>query len=926
MFILAYFCRHAYLEINTEMLKTMTKKIIPFPLEKTIFLIDGSSFLYRAYHSIRPLHTIEGKPVQAVFGFCRMIKKLVDSFKPHHAVVVWDSKGPTERKEIYPEYKATRQAPPSDLFEQKELILEFNELIGLKQLIMTGVEADDLIASAVQTWRANGYNFVIVTSDKDLYQLLGNDVVILDPFKDEIIDKQQFEQSRGFPVNRLAVYHALIGDASDNIPGVSGIGAKGATEIVSKFSTLDDIYANLHQLKERTRLLLEQGKENAYLSLQLFQLRIHQLPLKPDACQLDVKEWVDAHDFFIKLNFKSLLPADKQAASTENTYPMADENAEFILVNSIEKLLEIANEISKIGSFAFDTETVGLETLNNPMVGISLAWEKGKAYYIPCGHTQGEQLSREQVLQILKPLFESPNIAKYAHNAMFDNLVLLQHGCLVQGITFDTMLAASLLLKDWQGIGLKDLSAKLLQTRMMSFKDIIQQTGAKNFSEVPLELATRYAAADAHQTLLLTELLNKQIEQEGFRQLFYELELPVSRLLFAIVAQGIICDTTVLMAVHAQVSSELADIERMIHESVGKLPGTINLNSPKQIQQLLFTELGLPPQKKSAKKTSYSTDSEVLESLIELHPVVAMLMRYRELYKLESTYILSLPTYVNRNTNKIHTTLSQTSTATGRLSSFDPNLQNIPVERHELAIRSSFVAPQEHVLLSADYSQIELRVLAYLSQDANLLAAFAAGHDIHQETAAKIFQVPLEFVTPEQRQLGKTINFSILYGLTPFGLSQDLGIPLSQAKEYIERYFAQYPAVATWMDNIIVLTKERGYVTTHWGRRRYVPGINEKNQNLFAAAKRVAINTVAQGTAAEIVKWGMLAVDKILREKDLKAVVILQIHDELLLEVPENELSETRQAVKTALETVVDWKPGLVVQLRHGKNWQEVTK
>ncbi|MCL4380598.1 DNA polymerase I [Candidatus Dependentiae bacterium] len=900
---------------------------IPFALDRTVFVIDGSSFLYRAYYSIKPLYSPDGRPVQAVFGFCRMIKKLFDEMQPQHMIVAWDSKGKTERHELYEQYKATRQATPSDLYEQKELILQFIAMIKMPQLMVTGVEADDLIASVVQRYSAEGYSVVIVSSDKDLYQLLSDHVVIVDPFKNEIIDQQSFEKDKGFPVTRLALYHALVGDTSDNIPGVAGIGAKGATELAQQFATLDSLYASLANVsKERTRAALEKHKDDAYLSYQLFTLRPRAIAMSFADTAIDPENWDLAQSFFAQLNFKSLLASTGQQVQ-EQQYPFAHDAITLVTVTTEEQLQQLIAKIRHTKKFAFDTETTGLTTLNNPLVGLSVCIQSGIAYYIPCGHETGElQLPRSVVLEAFSSVFADPTIAKYAHHAQFDQLVLLQHKVPVFPISFDTMLAASLLAKDWQLIGLKDLSLHYLGKQMLTYDMVVKQQGYKNFAQVPLARATAYAATDAHQTWLLTELLQHKIVEQGFAPLLQDLELPVAALLVTMIAHGIICDTTVLMQVNAQVSSELADIERMIHEMVGKVPGSMNLNSPRQIEELLFHQLQLPPQKKSAKKTGYSTDQEVLAAIAHLHPVVTLLMRYRELYKLKSTYILSLPTAVNPHTGKIHTTLSQTTTATGRLASLDPNLQNIPVERHDLTIRSAFVPAPGNLFISADYSQIELRVLAYLSGDEQLLAAFAAGHDIHQETAAKLFQLPLHAVTAEQRQLGKTINFSILYGLTPYGLSKDLGIPFGQAKEYIERYFAQYPGVRRWMDLVIEKTKESGYVMTLWGRRRFVPGIHERNQNMYQAAVRIAINTIAQGTAAEVVKLGMLQVARALNNEGLAATIVLQIHDELLLEVPAAEVAKTETVVKKTLETVVNWPVQLTVNVRHGKNWQEVTK
>lgn len=898
--------------------------------KNTVFIIDGSSFLYRAYYSIRPLHDPTGRPVQAVYGFCRMIKKLVDTFKPNCLVVVWDSPGKTERHEIYTAYKETRQAMPSDLSEQKALIKKFNDLIGLVQIAVPGIEADDLMYSMTKELEAQNIKSVLVTSDKDMGQALTEYTQIFDPFKDTFITREALEQKLEFPLSKLSFYYALVGDSSDNIPGVRGIGPKGAQDIVKKFESLEDLYKNLNQVSERTRQLLVDSESNAYLSQKLFTLRYHNLQTTLASCTYNPENWERARDFFRELNFKSLIKQSESEAGQQQSInkPVLNDlkKYKFITVNTQDKLEALCTEIKEKKFFAIDTETTGLTIYPGCLVGISICTTKGHAYYVPFGHiTIEQQLSRALVFDQLKPIFEDNNIKKYLHHAKFDAHVLYSEKIKLRGIAFDTMIAASLLVGDGQRIGLKYLSEYYLQEPMLEFSSIVNKSNYKNFSYVPLELATQYAAADAHQTLQLYEKFSKGLEDLQMRELFEQIEMPLLSVLLEMEHEGIILDLEIIKAIDQRVSSELSQLRVQIIDLIGHEFADINLNSPKQLGELLFVHLKLPTIKKTTQKTAYSTDQEVLRDLAKIHPVPALIARYRELFKIKSTYLDALGEYVNPASGRIHTTYSQTGVATGRLSSSEPNLQNIPVDRFH--IRSAFKAPENGIFLSADYSQIELRVLAYLSQDKRLIQAFNEKEDIHALTAAGLFNVNLTEVTHEQRQLGKRINFSILYGLTAHGLSKDLEISHGTAREYIEKFMAQYPGVSHWMEWVVAQVTDKGYVTTHWGRRRYLPGIYEKNKTLYDLAKRVAINTKAQGTAADIMKIGMINLDAALHKNRLTSKILLQIHDELLIQVPESESEYVEALTKQVLQTVTpDWNVPLEVTTRKGKSWQDVTK
>lgn len=893
-----------------------------FDTEKTILLIDGSSFLYRAYYALKPMHTIQGQAIHAVYGFCRMIKKLLADFKPSYCVIAWDSPAKTYRAQVYTEYKATRQAAPADLGEQKLLIKEFADLIGIHQLELAGVEADDLLYSAAMLFKEHGFTPVLVTTDKDLGQVVGDTIVMYDSFKDAIITRQDLEARYGFAVEKLPFYFSLIGDSSDNIPGVHGIGPKTAQDLVKQFDSLEDLYAHIDRVpKERIRQLLLDHREDAFLSLDLFKLRQYPLPLTVQDAYYAAENWQRARPFFEKLGFKSLLK-DMEGSEPQQKATIAH-RASFkaITITTCEHLQTLMRDIKAAGAVGVDTETDGLSPMQAHLVGLSLCVQKDTSYYIPCAHLQGAQLSCTEIKELLAPIMADPSIKKYMHNAKYDLHILHNAGMPVRGLAEDTLIAASLVTPDWQRIGLKYLSEHYLGEAMLSYSDVVTKNGYSNFTQVPLDLATRYAASDAHQTWALVDILEKELREHQQETLYRAIEFPIIELLTKMERDGIYCDATVLADLDKTVSVDIVRIREHIIDLIGEHHAKINLNSPKQLAVLLFDELKLTPVKKTGKKESYSTDQEVLQELAKDHPVPALIVKYREFFKLKSTYIDALPGFINDTTGRIHTTFSQIAAATGRLASYDPNMQNIPP-----VIRTAFKPAPGYSFLSADYSQIELRVLAYLSQDPVLCGAFNRGEDIHSRTAAGLFDCSIKEVTPEQRQVAKRINFSILYGMTPFGLSKDLDIPFATAKEYIHKFMSQYQGVQTWMEEVVQEAKNFGYVTTHWGRRRYVPGIYEKNKSLYELARRVAINTKGQGTAAELMKLGMLNVQKSLQHLNLNAKMILQIHDELLLEVPDAQLQATEKLVKATLESVVTWNIPLVATTRTGLDWYEVSK
>ncbi len=922
-------------------------------MAKIVYCIDGSSFLYRAYYSMRPLHTPTGIPVQAVFGFCRMLKKLIDDVHPAYMALVWDSKGSSGRQDIYPAYKATRQSPPTDLFHQKKYITDFADLIGLTQVVREGIEADDLLYSLADDLAQHHAKVVLVTSDKDMAQaLIFPSVTIYDPFKEMTIDANSFEAAMGFPVTKIAFYYALVGDATDNIPGVRGIGPKHAVHLVQQFKSLSHLYDALDSISnERLKKTLEEHKQDAYMSEQLFVLKKLDLGMTVQDFAFDAADWDKAQQLFKELNFKKLIKeaptqaqpktgqgqlsifgnviSDAQDTDHEkSSHDFPSQSYRCVMINTVEELTNLVEQIRIAGACALDTETNGLNPMLDGCIGISVCVKVGIAYYIPIRHTTQEpQLTCEQLLTILGPVLADATIQKYMHNAKFDLHVFDQCGLAIHGLAFDSYIAARLLLKEWQRAGLKVLSEQLLHESMITYEQIEKLSGVKKFSAVPLAEATQYAAGDAHQTLKLVTLLQDELRKEpSISRLYYEIEHPLITILWQMEHEGIFLDCTILKNLGLKIEQALHTVEQTISTMTGL--SDINLNSSRQIEELLFTRLGLPAQKKNTKSARYSTDHEVLTALAKIHVIPGLIVQYRELAKLKNTYVDTLPSYINPHTHHIHTSFSQVSTATGRLASSEPNLQNIPTDGSGfgITIRGAFKPDSNNLFISADYNQIELRILAVMTQDQHLLTAFKNNHDIHAETASRIFGTPRDQVTHEQRQIGKRINFSILYGLTPHGLAKDLGIKHADAKHYIEQYFEQYPAVAPWMEALIATVKQTGYVETLYGRRRYIPGIYETNHTLYAEARRVAINTKAQGSAADIMKLAMVNLAAAYIQEKLDAKIILQLHDELVITAPIHQVTEASDILKTILESVVAWEIPLSVTVRTGASWQAVTK
>ncbi|MBN1485437.1 MAG: DNA polymerase I [Chloroflexia bacterium] len=907
-----------------------------------LVLIDGHALLYRAYYALpQSMVTSQGEQTNAIYGFLTILLKVLEEQKPEHVIICFDTKH-TFRHDLYPEYKAHRAKMPDDLRAQEPRLEQVLQALGLPTYVLDGYEADDLIGTLARQASEAGLETLVVTGDADILQLVTEQVHVLTPgqrYSDTTVyDPAQVQERYGFGPEQLVEYKALRGDPSDNIPGVPGVGDKTATSLVQKYDTLEKVYENLELVPSRYRGKLEEHREQAFFSRDLATIRTD-APVELDlqASRLGDYDREQVLQLFQELEFRSLLRRLPQAAAPsaapggarqlsffEQSAAEAETPPDYVAVRDEAGLAAMLDALGR-GPLAFDVETDSLRPLQAQLVGLSLAIPGGQAWYVPLMHkdTEGRRLSPQLewplVRERLAPLLGNPDVPKYAHNAKFDILVLSQHGLEVRGLASDTMIAAHLL--EPGSVGLKDLAFRHLGVQMREIKELIGSGKSQiTFDQVPLDEATPYACADADMTCRLQQELAPRLRKEGLQQLFADLELPLIGVLLEMERAGILVDVDMMEEMSRGLETELDRLGQNIQDMAGH---EFNVNSTQQLSQVLFEELGLPLTVTRRLKTgSYSTASDVLENLRDLHPIAQAMLDYRELAKLKSTYVDTLPALVNPQTGRIHTSFHQTATSTGRLSSSDPNLQNIPV-RSEIGrrVRRAFVAAPGCLLLSADYSQVELRVLAHLAQDPGLLQAFAAGEDIHASTAATLFEVALDEVSPEQRRLAKAVNFGLMYGMSEFGLAQRMGIERAQAAHFIQAYFSRYPRVQQYLEQQARQGRELGYVSTLLGRRRYIPELTSSNRNVRQAAEREAVNAPIQGTAADIIKIAMLRLQRALQKRGLGSRMLLQVHDELVLEVPEDELGITQTLVTELMESAYALDAPLKVDVHVGSNW-----
>ncbi|MDP3297695.1 MAG: DNA polymerase I [Thermodesulfovibrionia bacterium] len=881
----------------------------------TLYLIDGNSYIYRAFYAIKGLSNASGFPTNAIFGFTNMLLKVLREKKPDYFAIVFDSPVPTERHKAYEAYKAHRPAMPDELKLQIQPIKEIINAFNISNIEIEGYEADDVLGTIAKKAEKEGLDVYIITSDKDINQILSPKIKTYDTMKDKITEEKDVVERFGVEPSRFPEIIALMGDASDNIPGVHGIGEKTAVSLLKEFGSIDNIIQNHSRIKKpKLKEAISENIENIKLSLKLATIDTN-VPLEISIEEFKPKEpdRTKLLDFLRKFEFSSLL---RLIPEGENTF---SHDAKYIIIldkDTFESAVaSIKNEV------AIDTETTSKLPMIAELVGISFSIEPEKAYYIPLAHSypgMPKQLSKEYVLGKLKMILENPEIKKTGHNIKYDLIVLKNEIINLKGIAFDTMLASYLLNPNKTNHNLEDVSMTYLSIKKLSFNDITDK-GKKNFREVSIEDATKYSGEDAAVTLKLKYILETEIEKEGLAKLFCDIEMPLIEVLADIEIAGIKIDLPLMEGFSKELEKELAGIEKRIYFLSGE---EFNINSPKQLQEILFEKLGLRTLKKT--KTGFSTDVGVLEELALEHELPKEILEHRTLSKLKNTYVDALPRLINPHTGRLHTSFNQTVTATGRLSSSDPNLQNIPI-RGEWGkrIREAFISENGCLLLSSDYSQIELRVLAHLSQDEGFIEIFKNDGDIHTRTACELFGITPENVTSEMRRRAKTVNFGIVYGISPYGLSQQLGIHPEEAKFYIDTYFMRHSGVKNYINTKINKAAETGYVSTIFQRKRAIPELKSTNKNIRQLGERLAMNTPIQGSAADIIKIAMINIWRRLKKEGLRTKMLLQVHDELLFEVPIKEKDKVQSLVREEMENAVKLDVPLKVDIGVGKNWSE---
>lgn len=915
----------------------------------TLYLIDGHALAYRTYFAITAgmsdrMQSRTGEPTAGIFGFANVLMRLLEQEKPEYLAVAFDT-GKTFRNELYPEYKATRAKMPDDLRPQIERIRQMIDAFHLPRLEKEGVEADDVLGTIACQAVEQGLGVKIITGDRDLLQLV-NDRILVSLPGSKLSESKNYGPDDvkvylGVEPGQVVDYKALVGDQSDNIPGVAGIGPKTAVSLLEKYPTLDEIYAHVSEIPGKVGEKLLNNKDSAYMSQNLAQIRTDVgIRLTLDDARTDHINIPAVEALFRELDFRTLIPRLRMISAplVTQTTPQLSLFGEEIkevglpstysldvkIIDTPQKLDDLQKTLESSPRIALDTETTALDPLRANLVGISLAIKEGEGYYIPVGHQNGAaQLPVRTVIDALTPAMTNPKIPKVGHNIKYDALVLGNYGLNISPISFDTMIAGWLIDPASHNLGLKDMADSLLNISMTHIEELIGR--GKNqicMDQVSISSAAPYAAADAEVTLRLVSVLEKKMAELNCTRIFEEIEMPLLPVLMNMEREGISLDKDFFEKFSGEIGTRLRQIEQDVYQSVGY---PFNLNSTQQLSRVLFETLKLEPPDRNKKTASghFSTSAAVLDELSGKHPVVDHLLEYRELAKLKSTYLDALPLQINPRTQRVHTNFSQTGSVTGRLASSDPNLQNIPTRTETgRQVRLGFVASPGNTLLSVDYSQIELRIVAHMAQDTAMLQAFREGQDIHAATAAAIYDVPLAEVTKEQRRHAKAINFGLIYGMSSFGLSRSTDLTLAEAENFVKDYFEHFPGVKQYLDNIRVLAARQGYVETMLGRRRYFPNLaHPANVQVRNREEREAINAPIQGTAADIMKIAMIELHSALAKSKLNAKMLLQVHDELVLEVPVAELKPTVQLVSSVMENAYKLDIPLLTEARSGVNW-----
>jgi DNA polymerase-1 len=876
-----------------------------------LYLIDGNSYVYRAYYAIKGLSNSKGLPTNAIYGFTNMLLKIIREKKPDGLAISFDSPVPTERHRIYEEYKAQRPEAPGELIQQIPHIRRMIEAFRIKIFEIPGYEADDILGTIARKAESEGANVFIVTGDKDMLQLVDNKVKVYDPMKDKVLDEEFIRDKFGVGPARVTEFMALTGDAVDNIPGIKGVGEKTARDLLSEFSSLEDLLNNVDRIrKDKLRTLVTENADIVRLSQKLATLDTS-VPADANIEEFRLQEpdWPSLLSLLKEFEFGSMMKLIPSGATRKLQYET---------IPSLEEAEELISSMQN--GFAFDTETTNRDPMIARLVGLSICSKKERASYIPISHSyEGvpRQINKEDLFGILGRIFEDESIDKAGHNIKYDIMVLRKEGIDVKGPVFDTMIAAYLLNPNKPNHSLEEVSLEYLSYRKKTFMEVL---GRRNsFAEVPLEEAVPYACDDASLSFELKEILHGKLMENSLEKLYLDIEEPLIYVLADMEMAGLKVDLEKISEISKELERELDGITRRIYFLAGC---EFNINSPRQLADVLFHNLGLQPGKKT--KTGFSTGMGVLEELAQTHELPREILNYRSLNKLKTTYIDVLPALINPRTGRIHTSFNQTVTATGRLSSSEPNLQNIPVKGDwGRRIRETFVAEENNILLSADYSQVELHILAHLSNDAGLIEAFRDNLDIHARTASEILGIPIDRVTADMRRIAKTVNFGVIYGISPYGLSETLNISREEAREYIDHYFKRHPGVKSYIEQCLEEAREKGYVATIFGRKRAIPEIRSKNLNTRQQGERLAINSPIQGAAADIIKIAMINIRKKFIKNGLKVRMILQVHDELLFELPAPELDTVRKIVKEEMEGVVALSVPLRVGINYGRNWAE---
>jgi DNA polymerase-1 len=883
----------------------------------SLVLVDGSNYVFRAFYAIRDLTNSRGFPTNAIYGFTTMLMKLRRDFNSRYLAVVFDLKGPTFRHESYKDYKANRKAIPEALIPQFSCIKDVIRGFSIPILEQQGIEADDIIGTLARRYAGEGMKVIIVSGDKDMMQLVTDNIVMVDTMKEKTYDAAAVKERFGVGPEKVVEILGLMGDASDNIPGVPGIGPKGALALIEEYGTVEEVINNIDKIKStRMQQCLREFADQAMLSRKLAEIKTDvEIAFDLEMARCDAPDNARLRELFTEFEFSSLLQDLKvrDAALTGN----------YRLIMTTEDLAVLLDELRRVEEFSLDILLTGTEVMRAQIVGLAICCKQGEACYVPLHHDYDavpRQLPEEQVWECLRPFLADEKIKKHCHDLKNILIILSQKGMELRQATMDTMVASYILDPAQRSIDLADVLRQHLNRQIITAKELLG-SGVRTMSPagIAVDKARDYACQRVDAVFSLAAVMAEKIDRDGFYHLFHDVEMPLTAVLAAMEKKGVLLD----LQLFRSLSAELAQLLQLSEEKIYRLAGEkFNINSPKQLQVVLFEKLGLLRGKKT--KDGYSTDVEVLAKLAQSHELPAEILAYRSLAKLKSTYVDALPLLVNPETGRVHTSYNQTVAATGRLSSSNPNLQNIPIRTVEgKRIRQAFIAPEGWEMVSADYSQIELRVMAHLSRDEALLAAFASGEDIHRRTASDVFGVFPELVNAEMRRQAKVINFGILYGMGAFSLAKELGIAQKLAQAYIDGYFRKYKGVRSYLDGILEQARRDGFVTTLLNRRRYLPELTSSNQIVRQFAERMAINTPIQGTAAELIKLAMLNIAGAIKTRSLKAVMIMQVHDELVLETPAEEKDEIMLLVKKEMEGVIELLVPLQVDLAAGRNWDE---